>query len=55
MDSVPATVSYAAPVYVAPPVYAQSGVTFGPATHSAQLSLFGFPLVGGSIGTTMSW
>ncbi|HEV8069600.1 MAG TPA: hypothetical protein VGP76_17810 [Planctomycetaceae bacterium] len=55
MDSVPATVSYAAPVYVAPPVYARSGVTFGPATHSAQLSLFGFPLVGGSIGTTMSW
>jgi hypothetical protein len=53
--SVPATVSYAAPVYVTPPVYAQSGVTFGPATHSAQLSLLGFPLVGGSIGTTMSW
>jgi hypothetical protein len=55
MDSVPATVSYAAPVYVTPPAYAQSGVTFGPATNSAQLSLFGFPLVGGSIGTTMSW
>jgi hypothetical protein len=52
-DAVPVT--YSASVYVSPPVYAHSGLTVGPATHAAQLSLFGFPLIGGSIGTTMSW
>jgi hypothetical protein len=56
--SVPTTVTYVAPpLYVASPtpVYANSGVTLAPATHSAQLNLFGFPLVGGSIGSTLSW
>jgi hypothetical protein len=56
--SVPTTVTYAAPpVYFAAPtpVYAHSGATIGPATHSAQLNLFGFPLIGGSVGTTLNW
>jgi hypothetical protein len=56
--SVPATVTYAAPpVYFAAPtsVCAHCGATFGPATHSAQLNLFGFPLIGGSVGTTLNW
>jgi hypothetical protein len=48
-------VAYSAPLYVAPPVYASPGVTIGPATHSAQVSLFGFPVIGGSVGTTVSW
>jgi hypothetical protein len=46
-------VVYRAPVYV--PAYANSGVTIGPATHSAGISLFGFPIIGGSIGTTLNW
>jgi hypothetical protein len=52
------SVTYSAPLYAGapgPPVCAQPGVTIAPATHSAQLSLFGFPLIGGSIGTTMTW
>jgi hypothetical protein len=48
-------VMYSAPVYVAPPVYAPAGLAIGPATHSAQLSLFGFPLIGGSVGTAVNW
>ncbi|HXY33968.1 MAG TPA: hypothetical protein VEI07_07050 [Planctomycetaceae bacterium] len=48
-------VTYSAPVYAARPVYTRSGATIGPATHSAQLSLFGLPLIGGSVGTTVNW
>jgi hypothetical protein len=48
-------VMYSAPAYVAPPAYAPAGLAVGPATHSAQLSLFGFPLIGGSVGTTVNW
>ncbi len=53
------SVTYSEPVYAyaAPIAYRacpSSGVTFGPATHAAQLSLFGFPLIGGSIGTTVN-
>ncbi|HET6327134.1 MAG TPA: hypothetical protein VFG04_20805 [Planctomycetaceae bacterium] len=58
IESAPAIVTYAGPpVYFASPtsIYAQSGLTIGPATHSAQLNLFGFPLIGGSVGSTMSW
>jgi hypothetical protein len=43
---------YSAPLYHAAP---GAGLTVGPATHSAQLSLFGFPLIGGSVGTTVNW
>jgi hypothetical protein len=56
--SVPATVTYFAPpvCFAAPTsVYAHSGAAIGPATHSAQLNLFGFPLIGGSVGTTLNW
>jgi hypothetical protein len=53
-------VYYSAPVYSAPiysqPVYAapsyQSAFRAGPATYSAGVSLFGFPLIGGSVGAT---
>jgi len=56
------SVTYSEPVYTytyAAPIAYQgcpsSGVTFRPATHAAQLSLFGFPLIGGSIGTSVNW
>ena len=56
------SVTYSEPVYTytyAAPIAYQgrpsSGVTFSPATHAAQLSLFGFPLIGGSIGTSVNW
>jgi hypothetical protein len=54
------SVTYSEPVYAyaAPIAYRacpSCGVTFGPVTHAAQLSLFGFPLIGGSIGTTATW
>ncbi|HEV8000874.1 MAG TPA: hypothetical protein VGP63_13405 [Planctomycetaceae bacterium] len=58
IEAAPVAVTYAAPpVYFAAPtpVYAHSALTIGPATHSAQLNLFGFPLIGGSVGSTMSW
>jgi hypothetical protein len=42
---------YSAPLYRAAP---SPGLTIGPATHSAQLSLFGYPLIGGSVGTTVN-
>jgi hypothetical protein len=48
------SVTDSAPVYVAAPVYAPAGLAIGPATHSAQLNLFGFPLIGGSVGTTVN-
>ncbi len=40
-----------APMRVAP----SAGLTVGPAVHSAQLNVFGFPLIGGSIGTQANW
>jgi hypothetical protein len=54
------SVTYCEPVYAyATPIayraWPSCGVTLGPATHAAQLSLFGFPLIGGSIGTTVNW
>lgn len=45
--------AYSVPIAYRP--YPSCGVAVGPATHSAQLSLFGFPLIGGSVGTTVSW
>ena len=53
--SVAVPLTCAAPAYPSRLVYAMPGLTIGPATHSAQLSLFGFPLIGASVGTTMSW
>jgi hypothetical protein len=47
--------SYSMPLYVATNGYAPRGATIGPATNSAQLSLFGFPVIGGSVGTTLNW
>jgi hypothetical protein len=47
--------SYPMPLHVAANGYQHSVAAIGPATHSAQLSLFGFPLIGGSVGTSLNW
>jgi hypothetical protein len=51
--SEPIYTTYAAPI--AYRAWPSCGATFGPSTHAAQFSLFGFPLIGGSIGTTVNW
>jgi hypothetical protein len=57
--SVAVGLTCAAPAYVSRLAYAPPALTIGPAIparrDSAQLSLFGFPLVGVSAGSTMSW
>jgi hypothetical protein len=57
--SVAVGLTCAAPAYPSRLVYAPPAWAIGPAIparrDSAQLSLFGFPLIGASAGTTMNW